>query len=78
MQTMAAENLSINSVKARNKKPALEKIVADVAINVTKANAQLKERHVQNAISSIILPSFACQKTHIRISELSRLKNHPS
>ena len=72
MQTMAAENLSINSVKARNKKPALEKIVADVAINVTKANAQLKERHVQNATSSIILPSFACQKTQIRISELSR------
>ena len=72
---MATENLSINSVKARNKHPALEKIVADVAINMTKVNAvnaQLKERHVQNAISSIILPLFACQKTQIRISELSR------
>ena len=46
---MATENLTINSVKARNKKHALEKIVADVAINMTKANAQLKERHVQNA-----------------------------
>ena len=69
---MATENLSINSVKARNKHPALEKIVADVAINMTKVNAQLKERHVQNATCSIILPLFACQKTQIRISELSR------
>ena len=40
---MATENLSINSVKARNKKHALEKIVADVAINMTKANAQLRK-----------------------------------
>lgn len=58
---MGTENLSVNSVKVRNKKPALEKILADVAINMTKVNAQLKERHVQDATSSITLPLFAFQ-----------------
>jgi len=55
LQTIATENPSINSVKTRNKIPLLkrssEKIVVDVAINMTRANTQLKERRAQNVTS---------------------------
>ena len=55
LQTMATENPSINSVKTKKQKTllkrSLKKIVVDVAINMTKANAQLKERSAQNVTS---------------------------
>ena len=55
LQTMATENPSINSVKTKKQKTllkrSLEKIVVDVAINMTKANAQLKERSAENVTS---------------------------
>ena len=55
LQTMVTGNPSINSVKTKKKKTllkrSLEKIVVDVAINMKKANAQLKERNVLNVTS---------------------------
>lgn len=63
LQTMATENPSVYSVKTMNQKKKLlkrrlEKIVADVAIEMTKANAQLNERSVPNVKSWTILPEF--------------------
>ena len=70
LETMATENPSINSVKTKKQKTllkrSLERIVVDVAINMTKANAQLKERSAQNVTSWSILPVVACRKTQIR------------
>lgn len=55
LQTMATENPSVYSVKTMNQKKMLkrrlEKIVADVAIEMTKANAQLNERSAPNVKS---------------------------
>ena len=53
---MATENPSVYSVKTMNQKKKLlkrrlEKIVADVAIEMTKANAQLNERSAPNVKS---------------------------
>ena len=48
-------------------KRRLEKIVADVAIEMTKANAQLNERSALNVKSLTILPEFTCRKHQIGV-----------
>lgn len=63
LQTMATENPSVYSVKTMNQKKKrlkrrLEKIVADVAIEMTKANAQLNKRSAPNVKKWTILPEF--------------------